>query len=359
MFTTKWQPVEKGIVIGCTMSPILYFMRMNLTISKVSTKSEGPKTVAGSQQPATRAFMDNFVVITTTHVQARWVLAELDCMATWAKMILKPKKSRCLVIQKGKITERLKILQGEVIPNIQGSPIKCLEKWYDDFVTDKNSIWKTSWRMAEEEDKSGLPGKYKCWIYQHGLLQRLVCVLTVYKVPISSVQGMERKFNKILRRWLGIPPSFTSIGFYIRLGQLQLPLSSVVEEFKVAKCRLSLTYRDLQDQLNREEGIRKKSGRKWGASTENTRQKKIPSETPALGHTFPAVVKVHSEGKGTMVQDKVWNLEEEGRRPKSVKLACLDKVTWSELWRLGPFHISFLFRAVYNTLPTQLAQVGN
>lgn len=121
---------------------------------------------------------------------------------------------------------------------------------------------------------------------------------------------MERKLNKIIRRELGIPLSFTSIGFYIRLGQLQLPLSSVVEEFKVGKGRLSLTYRDLQDQLNREEGIRKKSVRKWGASTENTKQKRYHQkplhwETGSRNITFPAVVKVHSEGKGTMAQVEV------------------------------------------------------
>ncbi|KAF7641034.1 hypothetical protein LDENG_00298620 [Lucifuga dentata] len=48
-------------------------------------------------------------------------------------------------------------------------------------------------------------------------------------------------------RWLGIPPSFTSAGLYIRSGQLQLPLSSVVEELKVAKCTVVLTFRDSQD----------------------------------------------------------------------------------------------------------------
>ena len=208
---------------------------------------------------------------TVSNVQARWVLAELDRMATWAKMIFKPKKSRCLVSQKGKTTERFKLLvQGEVIPNIQGNPIKCLGKWYDDSLTDKNSISSTE-KQAEvwlnRTDKSGLPWKYKCWIYQHGLLQRLMWLLTIYEVPITSVEGMERKFNKHLRRWLEIPPSFTSVGLYIRLGQLQLPLSSVVEEFKVAKCRLSLTYKDSEDQLTREAGIRTRSGRKWAAST--------------------------------------------------------------------------------------------
>ena len=113
-------------------------------------------------------------------------------------------------------------------------------------------------------DKSGLPGKYKCWIYQHGLLPRLMWLLTVYEVLLSTVEEMERKFNKHLRRWLGIPPSFTSVVLYIRSGQLQLPLSSVVEEFKVAKCRLSLTYRDSQDQLTREAGFRTRSVREHG-----------------------------------------------------------------------------------------------
>lgn len=104
-FMTKWQPVEKGIVTGCTISPILFIMGMNLIITAASTKSRGPKTAAGCQQPAIRAFMDDLTVITPTHVQARWVLAELDRMATWAKMVFKPKKSRSLVIQKGKTTE--------------------------------------------------------------------------------------------------------------------------------------------------------------------------------------------------------------------------------------------------------------
>lgn len=31
--------------------------------------------------------MDDLTVITPTHVQARWVLAEMDRMATWAKMV--------------------------------------------------------------------------------------------------------------------------------------------------------------------------------------------------------------------------------------------------------------------------------
>ncbi len=50
-YTKKWQPVEKGIVAGCTFSPILFIMSMNHheIISAASTKSRGPKSAAGCQ----------------------------------------------------------------------------------------------------------------------------------------------------------------------------------------------------------------------------------------------------------------------------------------------------------------------
>ena len=39
-------------------------------------------------------------------------------------------------------------------------------------------------------DKSGLPGKYKAaWIYQHGILPRLLWPLLVYDVLITKFNG--------------------------------------------------------------------------------------------------------------------------------------------------------------------------
>ncbi|KAK0135439.1 Retrovirus-related Pol polyprotein from type-1 retrotransposable element R2 [Merluccius polli] len=348
MFTTKWQPVEKGIVTGCTISPILFAMGMNLIITAASIKSRGPKTAAGSQQPVIRAFMDDLTVITPTHVQARWVLVELDRMATWAKMIFKPKKSRCL---------RFKLcVQGEEIPNIQGNPIKCLGKWYDDSLSDKNSISSSEKQVDEwlnKIDKSGLPGKYKCWIYQHGLLQRLMWLLTIYEVPITSVEGLERKFNKHLRRWLGIPPSFTSVGLYIS-----------------ADFPSHIGIQKTNSQGKQEYG---QSGRKWAASTaidqaEASLRTKDIIGNPCTGRQglgtshFQQWSKSTPREKRTLVQEEVRSLEEEGRRAKSIELGTqgawtrwnLPKraITWSEMWRLEPFRISFMLRAVYDTLPT-------
>lgn len=46
-----------------------------------------------------------------------------------------------MVIRNGKLTNRFKLhVQEEVIPSIQENPIKCLGKWFDDSLTDKNNI---------------------------------------------------------------------------------------------------------------------------------------------------------------------------------------------------------------------------
>lgn len=78
-FTTEFQPVEKGIVTGCTISPILFVMGMNLIISAASKKERGPKTAAGSQQPAIRGFMDDLTVTTPTRVQPVSSCQVLEC----------------------------------------------------------------------------------------------------------------------------------------------------------------------------------------------------------------------------------------------------------------------------------------
>ncbi|RXN07805.1 hypothetical protein ROHU_035438 [Labeo rohita] len=188
---------------------------------------------------------------------------------------------------------------------------------------------------------------------------------------MTSVERVERKINKYLQRWLGIPPSFTSVGLYIRSGQL--PLSSVVEKFKVAKCRVIMTYRDFQDEQVRQAGILTRSGRKWAADSSVARAESMLKlrdirGTPCTGRQGLGTSHIQQWGKAgskdrrAMIQEEVRNLEEEGRRVRAVELASQGawtkwdspkrKITWGDLWRLEPFRISFLLRSVYDTLPT-------
>lgn len=102
-------------------------------------------------------------------------------------------------------------------------------------------------------DEAELRGKFKTWIYKHGL--HPVWPLIVNEVPLSLIEQLEQAVSKDIRRGLALPLSFSSVGMYGKSTKLQLPLTSLVEEYKVAKTRLFLTLRDSLDEKISKAGI--------------------------------------------------------------------------------------------------------
>ena len=118
------------------------------------------------------------------------VLGAKEETATWARMKFKPSKSRCLVVKKGKITQRFRLkIQEEEIPSIIDNPIKCLGKWYEDTSRDVNNSRQLKPETAEKLvniKRTGLAGKFKALIFQHGLLPRLIWPLVLYDIAIDN-----------------------------------------------------------------------------------------------------------------------------------------------------------------------------
>ena len=117
-------------------------MGMGMVTRTVERETREPRMDSGIYQPPIRGFMDDLTVTTTTtHKQARWVLSALEDSVSWARMKYKAKKSRCLVLWKGRVDRRVKMqIQGEEIQSIVGNTIKCLGKWFNKSITDKESI---------------------------------------------------------------------------------------------------------------------------------------------------------------------------------------------------------------------------
>ena len=96
-------------------------------------------------------------------------MSALEEAATWAIMKFKRKKSRSLVIKKGRTTKKFNLqVQGEDIPSIVDSPIKCLGKWYDASLKDANNIQRIRAQLQERLkliDQTGQPGKFKAWLF--------------------------------------------------------------------------------------------------------------------------------------------------------------------------------------------------
>lgn len=88
----------------------------------------------------------------------------------------------------------------------------------------------------------------------------------VYEVPISTVEGFEKRVSKFLRKWLGLPRSLSSIALYGQNNKLKLPISSLNEEFMVTRTREVLQYRESCNPKVSQAGIKVRTGRKWRAA---------------------------------------------------------------------------------------------
>lgn len=87
-------------------------------------------------------------------------------------------------------------ISGVPIPTLLEKPVKILGKIFDSSLKDTAFI-KNTWRGV---DKSGLLGKSKAWIHQHGILPRFLWPLLLYEFPISTISDLERTISSYLRR---------------------------------------------------------------------------------------------------------------------------------------------------------------
>ncbi|KAK0156143.1 hypothetical protein N1851_000566 [Merluccius polli] len=215
---------------------------------------------------------------------------------------------------------------------------------------------------------------------QYGLLPRLMWPLTLYEVPLSKVEKLERLVSSHARKWLGLPRCLSSIGLYGK-GMLDLPISSLSEEYKCAKVRLEMMLVDSSDPVVAQAAPILATGRKWTPRTATEqakaalRQRDIVGQVQegrgglGLGASTPTWSKATpSQRRKLVVQEVHW--EEEARRcTQAVAQANQGhwmawegvekrKISWQELWEMEAFRASFTIRAAYDILPspTNLSQ---
>ncbi|KAJ3582705.1 hypothetical protein NHX12_000329 [Muraenolepis orangiensis] len=142
--TSSWHKVEIGIITGCTISVTLFSLSMNMLTKSAEPECRGPRTNSGQRQPPIRAFMDDLTVMTESVPGCRWILKGLEELVEWARMHLKPAKSRSMVLRKGKVVDKFRFnIADTAIPSISEKPVKSLGKVFDSSLRDTTSIQST------------------------------------------------------------------------------------------------------------------------------------------------------------------------------------------------------------------------
>ncbi|KAK0134731.1 Retrovirus-related Pol polyprotein from type-2 retrotransposable element R2DM [Merluccius polli] len=299
--TSEWHSLEVRIITGCTISVILFALAMNMLLKSAETECRGPKTKSGIRQQPIRAFMDDLTVTTESVPGGRWILTGLEKLMGWARMNIPT------------ISEL-----GEV-------PIKSLGKFFDSSLRDTASIKSTCDELEgwlKDVDKSGLPGKFKAWIYQHGILPRVLWPLLLYEFPITTITDLERRVSCYLRRWLGLPrnPKVSGAGVAVKTGR---------------KWRAEAAVEQAESRL--------RHGVLVGT---------VARGRAGLGTTAPPRFDRGKERR-QLVQNEVRAAVEEERSIRAVGMrhqgawtrweqAVERKITWTDLWRAEPHCIKFL-----------------
>lgn len=197
---------------------MLFALAMDMLIKAAEVECRGPLSRSGIRQPPIRAYMDDLTVTATSVAGCHWLLQGLERLFTWARMVFKPAESRSLVLRKVKVEDKYRLsLAGALIPSVSKKPVESLGKIFNSTLKETAAVQsegKELKRWISAVDKSGLPGKFKEWIYQHGILPRLLWPLLIYEVPITTVESFERNITQFLRGWLGLPKSLSSIALY-------------------------------------------------------------------------------------------------------------------------------------------------
>uniref|UniRef100_A0A3B4XDA6 Reverse transcriptase domain-containing protein n=1 Tax=Seriola lalandi dorsalis TaxID=1841481 RepID=A0A3B4XDA6_SERLL len=375
--TTGWQQLERGIAIGCAISPILFVTAFEVILRGARQVVGGIRLPSGERLPPLRSYMDDVTTILQTAPCTTRLLKRFDELISWARMKVKAAKSRSLSIRKGVPQDKTTFVAGgEPVPQLAEKPLKSLGRQYTADLSDRQMGKQARQQLAEglgKIDQSQLPGKHKVWCYQHTLYQRVMWPLKTCEVPMSEVSRMDSLANRYIGRWMGLPRCFSDAGLF-GWNMLELPLKSISLRYKQEKTRLVLEMRDSTDHLIRGAKVPIRTGRKWKAPVElenaisSLQYKEVMGAAQTgrsgLGWTAPRQFwsKATKRQRNTMVVDEVTRVEQERFHIKAITQGSQAAwmrweapeqrcISWADIWRTPQGRLSFLIRAVYNILP--------
>ena len=267
---SEWFRYEKGIFAGCTVSVVLFLMAFNVILEYVEAESFERYSIDGKPVELLRGFMDDVSIVTTSIPQTKKVLQRTDRALKWARMRLKPAKSRSLVIIDGRST-RLEpfSVDGSVIPGLHNKPLRTLGRVFNFSLTDReevNAIQEKFVGGLKKIDKSPFTGFMKAWALVHILIPQVQWDIMIYSISLKIVEELERKQSVLIRKWLGLAKHLTNVALFSKDVPITLPVRSLVEVFKTTKVRSFLQLKYSSD-ASVAAHAKAQVGKKWDSQT--------------------------------------------------------------------------------------------
>lgn len=113
--------------MGCSISPILFTVAFEVILIGSRQMVQGVKAQSGQRLPALGSYMDDITTLLQTAACTTRLLKRLEELLSWARLEIKPSKSRSLSIRKGVRNDSITFaVGGERIPILAEHPIRSL-----------------------------------------------------------------------------------------------------------------------------------------------------------------------------------------------------------------------------------------
>ena len=97
------------------------------------------------------------------------------------------------------------------------------------------------------------------------VLPKMKWALAIYDIPMSTVRRWEQTTNKFQMSWLGAGHTLSRLCLLSSDSGVDLPIDSLLDTWKVEKCRLQHSYNTTPDTFVRSIEPKVRSGRVWSA----------------------------------------------------------------------------------------------
>ena len=196
-YSTNWQKLNIGIMMGCVISPLLFVLVMEMILCSANVNTNQITS------PSMKAFMEDVTLIAESRSHMEQLVTRLQELFKWAAMKIKPSKCRSLSLLKGNCKEIKFSVSGNKIPMIHEKSIKSLGRCYSLPLTDWH-CWQDLRKQLQNGlrsiDKYDLMNKDKIWCIYFGLIPKLPCPLQIYDVSLTKVETMERTISKFIKK---------------------------------------------------------------------------------------------------------------------------------------------------------------
>ena len=109
-YSTNWQKLNIGIMMGCVISPLLFVLVIEMILRSADVNTN---QITG---PSMKAFMDDVTLTAESRSHIEQLVTRLQGLFRWAAMKIKPSKCRSLSLLRGNCKEIKFSVSGNEIP---------------------------------------------------------------------------------------------------------------------------------------------------------------------------------------------------------------------------------------------------